>query len=163
MRQEHIQGFPVVDEAGALTGNVLECNLNHTSATSARCLSVWELNYLITQIKVESGMSLNVISVTENPLIEESTTSMADSEIGGQPGKRAGEVVGIITEANPSKLFFELSGGTRRRDPPDGSHPERLRRAGQDDLCGPRCGRDYHRSGTLPWRHNRESNGDLGG
>jgi len=55
-------------------------------------------------------MSLNVISVNENPLIEASTTIMADSEIGGQPGMRGGEVVGITTETNLSKLFRGLLG-----------------------------------------------------
>ena len=67
MRQEHIRRFYVVDRKGALTGDVSEGNLNHASATSARYLSVWELDSMITQIEVETGMSFDVISVTRMP------------------------------------------------------------------------------------------------
>jgi len=76
MRQEHIRRFHVVDTKGALTGDVSEGNLNHASATRARCLSVWELSFLITQIEVETGMSFNVISVIESALAEEAAASM---------------------------------------------------------------------------------------
>jgi acetoin utilization protein AcuB len=117
MRQEHIRRFPVVTESGALVGIVSERDLLHASPSDATSLSVWELNYLISKIKVESVMSSDVVSVSEDTPVEEAARIMADNKIGGLPVVRNSKVVGIITETDLFKLFLELLGarepGTR--------------------------------------------------
>ncbi|OGO68855.1 MAG: hypothetical protein A2Z37_14380 [Chloroflexi bacterium RBG_19FT_COMBO_62_14] len=117
MRQEHIRRFPVVDAKGGLRGIASERDMLHASASSATSLSVWELNYLISKIKVETVMTSKVITVTEDTPVEEAARMMADNKIGGLPVVREGKVVGIITETDLFKLFLELLGaresGTR--------------------------------------------------
>ena len=66
MRKENIRRFPVVTDSGALVGIVSERDLLHASPSNATSLSVWELNYLISKIKVASVMSSKVVTVTED-------------------------------------------------------------------------------------------------
>src|SRR3990172_3636994 len=117
MRKENIRRFPVVTDSGALVGIVSERDLLHASPSNATSLSVWELNYLISKIKVASVMSSKVVTVTEDTPVEEAARIMADNKIGGLPVERDAKVVGIITETDLFKLFLELLGaretGTR--------------------------------------------------
>lgn len=117
MRKENIRRFPVVTDSGALVGIVSERDLLHASPSNATSLSVWELNYLISKIKVASIMSSKVVTVTEDTPVEEAARIMADNKIGGLPVERDAKVVGIITETDLFKLFLELLGaretGTR--------------------------------------------------
>jgi acetoin utilization protein AcuB len=117
MRQENIRRFPVVTETGSLVGIVSERDLLHASPSSATSLSVWELNYLISKIKVDSVMTTKVVTVMEDTPVEEAARIMADNKIGGLPVVRKAKVVGIITETDLFKIFLELLGareaGTR--------------------------------------------------
>lgn len=117
MRQENIRRFPVVTDSGALVGIVSERDLLHASPSNATSLSVWELNYLISKIRVDSVMTSKVVTVKEETPVEEAARIMADNKIGGLPVMRDGKVVGIITETDLFKLFLELLGaretGTR--------------------------------------------------
>ncbi len=114
MRVENIRRLPVVDRKGGLIGIVSERDLLHASPSDATSLSVWEVNYLLSKIKVEKVLTKQVITISEDTPLEEAARIMADNKIGGLPVVRDGKVVGIITETDLFKIFLELLGA---RDP----------------------------------------------
>jgi acetoin utilization protein AcuB len=114
MRMENIRRLPVVGSRGRLVGIVSETDLLHASPSDASSLSVWEMNYLISKLKIEEIMTHDVITIHEDTPIEEAARIMADNKIGGLPVVRDGEVVGIITETDLFKILLELMGARER-------------------------------------------------
>ncbi|MGA9532812.1 MAG: CBS and ACT domain-containing protein [Anaerolineales bacterium] len=110
MRRERVRRFPVVTQDGKLVGIVSQSDLLHASPSDATSLSIWELNYLISRIKVEDVMTHDVLTVTNDTPVETAARIMADSKIGGMPVMRDGHVVGMITETDLFKIFLEMLG-----------------------------------------------------
>lgn len=112
-RNEHIRRAPVMRE-GKLVGIVSERDLLNASPSSATTLSIWELNYLISKVKVKNVMTKKVITVDADTPIEEAAKIMADKKIGGLPVVSAGKVVGMITETDLFKILLELMGARQK-------------------------------------------------
>jgi acetoin utilization protein AcuB len=110
MKRESIRRTPVVDGRGRLVGIVSDKDLLNAGPSDATSLSVWEVNYLMSKIKVEDVMATDVITVHEDTAIEEAAYIMASNKIGGLPVTRDGGVVGIITETDLFKIFLEMLG-----------------------------------------------------
>jgi acetoin utilization protein AcuB len=114
MRREKVRRFPVVDKKGKLVGIVTREDLLHASPSSVTSLSVWEVSYLLSQVKVKEVMTRDVLTVTEDVTLEEASRLMADNKIGCLPVVRDGMVVGIITESDLFKVFLELFGAREK-------------------------------------------------
>jgi acetoin utilization protein AcuB len=112
-REEHIRRAPVMKD-GQLLGIVSERDLLNASPSSVTTLSVWEMNYLISKVKVKNVMTKEVITVDKDTPIEEAARIMADQKIGGLPVMSADKVVGIITETDLFKIFLELMGARQK-------------------------------------------------
>jgi acetoin utilization protein AcuB len=112
-RKEHIRRAPVMKD-GKLVGIVTETDLLNASPSSVTTLSIWEMNYLISKVKVQDVMSKKVITVRSDTPIEETARIMADKKIGGVPVVNEGKVVGIITETDLFKIFLELMGARQK-------------------------------------------------
>ncbi len=110
MREEKIRRLPVLDKKGKLVGIVLEKDLLYASPSPATTLSVYELNYLVSKIKVSELMSKDVITVCEDCPLEEAARIMVDNQVGGLPVMRGDKLVGMITESDLFKVFLELLG-----------------------------------------------------
>ena len=113
MRREHIRRAPVIQD-GKLVGIVTEGDLLNASPTQATLLSVWEINYLVSKIKVSQVMSKKVMTIAEDTPIEEAARVMIDNKVGGLPVTREGKVVGIITETDLFKVMLEMLGARQR-------------------------------------------------
>jgi acetoin utilization protein AcuB len=113
MRREHIRRAPVIHD-GKLVGIVTEGDLLNASPTQATLLSVWEINYLVSKIKVSQVMTKKVMTIAEDTPIEEAARVMIDNKIGGLPVTRDGKVVGIITETDLFKVMLEMLGARQR-------------------------------------------------
>lgn len=109
MKREHIRRVPVIKD-GELVGIVSEKDLLNASPSPATSLSIFEINYLISKIKVSEVMHKEVFTVGEDTPIEEAARIMADKKIGGLLVTRGEAIVGIITETDLFKILLEMLG-----------------------------------------------------
>lgn len=107
MRENKIRRLPVV-EGKKLVGIVTERDLLYASPSPATTLSIQEMHYMLSKLKVREIMKYPVITVDENAPLEEAARLMADNKIGGLPVTSDGELVGIITESDLFKVFTEM-------------------------------------------------------
>ena len=110
MKNERIRRAPVIKK-GKLIGIISDHDLINAAPSAATSLSVWEINYLLSQITVKEVMTKEVLTVEEDTPVEEAARIMADNKIGGIPVVGQGKVVGLITETDLFKLFLEMMGG----------------------------------------------------
>jgi len=114
MKREKIHHLPVLDKEERLVGIVAEKDLLYASPSVATTLSVYEMTSLLAKLKVETVMSREVITVTEEVPLEEAARIMADRSIGGLPIVRGKTVVGMITESDLFRIFIELFGARQK-------------------------------------------------
>jgi acetoin utilization protein AcuB len=108
MRDNKVRRLPVLNDKGALVGIVSERELLFASPSPVTSLSIYEIHYLMSRVKVADVMTAEVITVTEDTPLQEAARIMVDNRIGGLPVERKGELVGIITETDLFKIFVEL-------------------------------------------------------
>ena len=75
---------------------------------------MWEVNYLVSKIKVRDVMTKQVLTITEDTPIEEAARILIDNKIGGLPVITDGKVVGIITETDLFKIMLEMMGARQK-------------------------------------------------
>jgi acetoin utilization protein AcuB len=110
MRQNQVRRLPVLDENGSLVGIVSEKDLLYASPSPVTSLSIYEMHYMLSELKVSEVMTKEVITVTSDIALEEAARIMADTKIGGLPVVEEGHLKGIITETDIFKVFLELLG-----------------------------------------------------
>ncbi len=109
MYKNRIRQLPVV-EGRKVVGIITDRDLREASASSATSLSVWELNYLLEQVKVKDVMTHDVITVNPETSVEEAARIINDNKIGGLPVLENDVLVGIITESDLLDLFIAVMG-----------------------------------------------------
>lgn len=111
MKEKKIRRLPVVNEGGRLVGIVADKDLFSASPSPATSLSVFEVHYLLSKMKMKSLMTKRVITVGGDCPLEEAARIMVDHRIGSLPVLRENKLVGIITETDIFKTFVEILGG----------------------------------------------------
>ncbi|NIN67129.1 MAG: CBS domain-containing protein [Anaerolineae bacterium] len=110
MREKNVRRLPVLNDKGDLVGIVAEKDILYASPSPATSLSIHEIHYLVSRIKVSEIMTKNVITVSDDTPLEEAARVMADNRIGALPVMHDGKLAGIITETDIFKIFLELLG-----------------------------------------------------
>jgi acetoin utilization protein AcuB len=111
MRERHIRRLPVVDKDGKLMGIVSERDLKAASPSSATTLDVYEMTYLLSEMKIKSIMTKDPLSIRRTDTVERAALIMRDHKIGSLPVvDEAGRVVGIITDTDIFRLFVTITG-----------------------------------------------------
>ena len=111
MQEKGFRRLPVVDDKGKLVGIVAERDLLYASPSPATSLSVWEMNYMLSKIKINRLMTPEVITTTPDTTIEDAAHLMVLNRVGGLPVLEHGKVVGIITETDIFKTLVSMFGG----------------------------------------------------
>jgi acetoin utilization protein AcuB len=109
MKKHHIRRTPVTKD-GKLVGIISDKDILNASPSPTTALSVWEMNYLLSKIRIRDVMSQKVLTVNEDTPIEEAAKIMSDNKIGGLPVMNGDKIVGIITETDLFKALLGLMG-----------------------------------------------------
>jgi acetoin utilization protein AcuB len=99
MKENNIRRLPVVDK-GKLVGIVTKHDLLEASPSPATSLSVFELNYLLSRMRVKEIMKKNPMTLTPDTPFEEALRLGQEKKIGSFPVVENGKLVGITTESD---------------------------------------------------------------
>jgi len=119
MREKGLKRIPVVAKDGkSVVGIVTEGDIQKVSPSEASTLSIFEINYLLKKITVNSAMTKNVITITPDALLEDAALRMRANRISDLVVVEGdNKLVGIITESDIFDAFLDLMGfrdtGTR--------------------------------------------------
>jgi acetoin utilization protein AcuB len=111
LHKEKFSYLPVVDKSGKVVGMVTETDLLHAAPSSATSLSIYEMNYLLANLKIQDVMSSPAVTVAEDMPLEVAARMMIEKDIGCLPVMRGDQLVGVITETDIFKTFVEILGG----------------------------------------------------
>jgi acetoin utilization protein AcuB len=116
MRENNIKRLPVM-EKGKLIGLVTKHMLLEASPSSATSLSVFELNYLLSEMEVDEVMVKDPITIPPDHPVEAAIWLGKRHSVAGFPVVENGKLVGIITEHDIAGVLSEVLGlesdGTR--------------------------------------------------
>lgn len=119
IHEKGIRHLPVVDKENRLLGIVTDRDIREAAPSDATLLSVQELNYLLSKLKVSAFMTPRekLITITPDTLIEEAVKLMRDHKIGCLPVVEDDKLYGIFTETDALDHLVDIFGlnqkGTR--------------------------------------------------
>jgi acetoin utilization protein AcuB len=109
MKENNIRRLPIVDK-GKLVGIVTQHDLLAASPSSATSLSVHELNYLLSKMKVKEVMHKNPVTFSPDTPFEEALKVGQEKKIGSFPVVDNGKLVGIATESDIVRFLTRALG-----------------------------------------------------
>lgn len=116
MRKKNIKRLPIMDKE-KLVGLVTKHMLLEASPSSATSLSVFELNYLLSEMTVDEIMVKNPITIPPDHPVEAVIWLGKKHSVAAFPVVEDGKLVGIITEHDIAGVLSEVLGlesdGTR--------------------------------------------------
>lgn len=109
MKKNNIRRLPVIENDN-LEGMVTIGDVREASPSGATSLSIWELNYLWSQIKVANIMTKDVLTVRANEPIINAARLMYDNKVSGLPVlNEVGKVIGMITESDVFRMIIKAN------------------------------------------------------
>jgi len=109
MRENKIRRLPVVDKE-ILVGIITQHDLLMASPSPATSLSVHELNYLLSKMKVSEIMKKNPVTITPDTPFEEALKIGQDKKIGSFPVLENEKLVGMVTESDIVRVLMRALG-----------------------------------------------------
>jgi acetoin utilization protein AcuB len=109
MKENNIRRLPVVDK-GKLVGIITKHDLLEASPSPATSLSVHELNYLLSKMKVKEIMKKNPIALGPDTPFEEALRIGQEKKVGSFPVVDNGKLVGITTESDIVRFMTRALG-----------------------------------------------------
>jgi acetoin utilization protein AcuB len=108
MTRQGIRRLPVLDSDGRLIGIVTLGDLREARPSPASTLSIYEMNYLLSKLTVESVMTYNPYTVAPETPIQKAAEIMLCRRVSGLPVTNSqGELVGIITESDIFRMLID--------------------------------------------------------
>lgn len=109
MKENNVRRLPVMDK-GKLVGIVTQHDLLAASPSPATSLSIHELNYLLSKMKVKEVMHKNPITFSPDTPFEEALKVGQEKKIGSFPVVDKGKLVGIATESDIVRFLTRALG-----------------------------------------------------
>jgi len=90
-----------VIKGGRLVGIVTRGDVREAEPSDATSLSIWEVNYLLSKLKIEQIMTRTITTIDQDATVGEAAKLMMEKKISGLPViDNEGKLVGIITESD---------------------------------------------------------------
>jgi len=99
----------LVTDGPKLAGMVTDRDIRLNLPSPATSLSVWEINYLLARLTVESVMTKALVTVSPGWDPRDAAVLMLDHKIGALPVVDNGDLVGIITETDLLRAFVKTA------------------------------------------------------
>ena len=99
----------LVTDGPKLAGMVTDRDIRLNLPSPATSLSVWEINYLLARLTVESVMTKALVTISPGWDPRDAAVLMLDHRIGALPVVDAGQLVGIITETDLLRAFVKTA------------------------------------------------------
>jgi acetoin utilization protein AcuB len=104
MKDKKIRRLPVL-KFGEVIGIVTLGDVREASPSDATTLSMWELNYLWSQLTVEKIMTTNVFTLRPDEPLLNAAAMMLKYKISGLPVVENKSLVGILTESDIFRML----------------------------------------------------------
>ena len=117
LKENHIHRLPVLDKKGKLIGVITEKDILHASPSPVSSLSVYEMPYMLSRLKVSNLMTKDVRTIDPDTTVEEAAKIMVDDDLSCLHVIEGEKLVGIVSKSDMFKVLYELFGslvkGTR--------------------------------------------------
>jgi acetoin utilization protein AcuB len=111
MKERKIRCLPVVDKKGNVIGIVSDRDLKDAAPSKATTLDVYELNYLLSSMKIRDIMTRNLVFVRPDETVEFAALLMLENKISSLPViNDKDNLVGIITQTDIFKVLINITG-----------------------------------------------------
>ena len=111
MKEKKIRCLPVVNKRGELVGIVSDRDLKDAAPSKATTLDVYELNYLLSSIKIKDLMITNLGYVRPDETVEFAAILMLENKISSLPViNNKGTMIGIVTQTDIFKVLINIAG-----------------------------------------------------
>ncbi len=114
MKAEKVHRLPVLDDAKHLVGVISEKDILLAAPSPASTLSTYEINYLLSRLKVKNIMSRNPVTITKQTTIEEAVKLMVDNDLSCLPVMDDGYLSGIVSKSDLFKILLEMLGAKHK-------------------------------------------------
>jgi CBS domain-containing protein len=108
MADKNIRRLPIIENK-KLVGIVTRGDVRGAEPSEATSLSIWELNYILSRLRIKDIMTRNPITVHPDTTIEECAKIMMEKKISGLPVVDEENCIccGIITESDIFRLVVQ--------------------------------------------------------
>jgi acetoin utilization protein AcuB len=113
MQAHNIRHLPVVEDHNLLAGLLTRGAVIRAIPWSAESLSVLEVQYVLSKVRVGKVMRRNVMTTTEDAPVEVAARIMVDNRVTCLPVLRQAGLVGIITDIDLLSVTMEMLGARR--------------------------------------------------
>jgi acetoin utilization protein AcuB len=110
MRLQKVRHLPIVDETGALVGIVTDRDIRQVLFARTMRVGRQDKAWLLQQLPVEDIMSAPPVVTTPSADLADAARIMHDRKIGALPVVEGRRVVGILSEHDILRAFFETAG-----------------------------------------------------
>ena len=111
MKDHHVRRLPVLDEKGRVVGIISDRDVRDASPSKATTLDMYEMHYLLAELKAKNIMTTNPLTVKPSDSVEQAALLMLDNKVGGLPVvEESGKLVGIISDHDVFKALVDMTG-----------------------------------------------------